>query len=622
MTGGHYPASFDNKTREIRVHQTAADRAAKGGDDSWELVTVLLHEFGHYIDAVLRQDLAPKNADGTSTLKADADLDEGAKYAYEIAFYDFAGTSETVYAQYSSPNYSGPLKVKYNAIRQAIRKAQDEDAQRREGKGGDEEYFGAGRGEHHKERPNSSFGHQSIEEALRSADGRVFNTNALKLIYFGNWLRDFSQVVDPAIVRKPGAPKNFPRAFSRVSLTEIVDVLGEADFVEHPRDRETYRVTQELLGVYRPVEHIDNPTNNDASAPDPQSIDAAFQPKPSAAYVAVDPATAMKRYIPASRDYMKAEIGKAAAAGPNAAGFRHLGAGLHVLEDYFAHSNFIELSLIKAGYKGVLPWTSPVQGAKHPIPVVTGMFDKDDVIASTAGLIADLLFKVEWEYKGLKPGERTKADRIMLILLREHSTPYYLDIYKQYLLARDGWLKVPGHEYADKALHYTFGMIGNVYNFVYSSLLKLVGESVDDQQVVRTGNPNTNGSTNPTHSQLAKDHDTHPFHVLAATLAKYAVQEVGTEMADRWTGRNPAADPASVAAAFLVHPNDCHWQDKIVADWARRNPAQLKRGESATEWEALEKAHKKEVLDTIANAGKASRSTWKYVTDYFDDLFK
>lgn len=91
-------------------------------------------------------------------------------------------------------------------------------------------------------------------------------------------------------------------------------------------------------------------------------------------------------------------------------------------------------------------------------------------------------------------------------------------------------------------------------------------------------------------------------------------------MAERWTNANPSADPAAVAEAYLVHPLDCSWQDAIVSQWAQRNPIQVKRGESATEWEALEKAHKKEVLDTINNMGKASKSTWDYVNEYFDEL--
>ena len=86
MSGSHYPAEFDNDTREILVHWFAAKRAVTDRDDAWLLLTALLHEFGHYIDTVLRHDLADKNADGSSTLASDARDDEGARFAYEIAF--------------------------------------------------------------------------------------------------------------------------------------------------------------------------------------------------------------------------------------------------------------------------------------------------------------------------------------------------------------------------------------------------------------------------------------------------------------------------------------------------------------------------------------------------------
>jgi carboxypeptidase C (cathepsin A) len=76
------------------------------------------------------------------------------------------------------------------------------------------------------------------------------------------------------------------------------------------------------------------------------------------------------------------------------------------------------------------------------------------------------------------------------------------------------------------------------------------------------------------------------------------------------------------AAHFLVHPFESSWQDQIVAEWARQNPALVKRGESATEWEALEKEHKKKVLESISTVSKSSKLTWDYVNRYFDELLK
>ena len=608
--GCHYPAEFDNETRKIYVHKAAAERAAENRGDSWELVAALLHEFGHYIDVVLRDGMPAADAQG----------EEGARFAYQLAFYDFANSSETAYADYSGPSYSGQLKANYAEIRAEILRRQGRDAQEKEGKDGSREHFGAGKGEHYKERPNSSFGHQSIEYVLEQADIR-FDYPIRKHIYFGNWLRDFSQVVDPSIVRAPGEEKSFPERISRDHLTRLVDIFARKEFVEIPSERSSFVVTKDNLGVYRPVEHIDNPTSNSKDAPDPRSKDPAFQTPATKEDVAVDPVTSMKRYIAASKSYMCAELDRAAAAGPTKQGCIHFGAALHVLEDYFAHSNFIELSLRKVGFIGVLPWTSPAPG-KHPLPVVTGMFDKDDVIASTAGLIAETLFSVQWEFKASQPYERTDADKIILILLEECKNPDMLKTYNNYLKVRDKWASVPGHQYAEGAMHYTLGMVGNIFNWVYSTLIHLVGNSVDDQQVVRIGNPNTNGSTDPTHSQLAKDHDNHPFHTLAAQLARHTVLEVGKAMAQKWWGNGGGASPSVVAAQFICHPSDCTWQDQQVKAWGVAHPDQVKRGESATEWEALERAHKQEVMDNLERMRQGPRRSWNYVSKYYEDLFK
>ena len=114
---------------------------------------------------------------------------------------------------------------------------------------------------------------------------------------------------------------------------------------------------------------------------------------------------------------------------------------------------------------------------------------------------------------------------------------------------RDAIARIPGHEYLERAMHYTLGMVSNAYNFVYGSLIHLVGNSVDDQQVLRLGDPNKNGSTNPTHSQLAKDHDNHPFHTLAARLAKVAVSK-GRTGDGPTTGRRSYRRPCSRCCFF------------------------------------------------------------------------
>jgi type VI secretion system secreted protein VgrG len=623
MNGGHYPASFDNLKKTILVHQVAADRAAKDNDESGDLLVALIHEFGHYIDNLLRVDLADKDAHGVSTLKPDSEGDEGAAFAYGVAFFDFAESSETVYATYTSPKFTGPLRVNYHEVRELLKASQDEDAQKKEGKQGDVEHFGAGKGENHKKNPNGSFGHQSIEFALRDSHNKFKNDVILHQIYFGNWLRDYSQVLDPAIVRRAGAPLNFPKILDRDALTELVDILAFVEFVDEdiPSDLALFKVTKERLGVYKPVEHIDNPTNNDPKAGDPRKVDTDFQAPASKTDLAVDPATSMKRYVGYSRDYMTKELNAAVAAGATPAGYRHFGAALHVLEDYFAHSNFVELSLRKVGYTKVLPWTSPVAG-KHKYPLVTGMFNPDDVIASTAGTLADLLFKVEWEHEEkADPYKHTAADKIIIVLLREHNEVRYLRIYKQWIQIRGDIYKLPPKKWMRYVIHYTIGMVGTIHSWVYSTLMHALGNSVDDVQVEMKGDPNKNGSTDPSHSQLAKDHDNHPFHTLAATLAKHAVREVGKKMSGRWWDGRATDNPAALAASFLVHPLDTDWQDAMVKKWALGHPQQLIDGEDSTLWARLEKAHKEEVQLGIKKTQAKSKATWEYINENFEAIF-
>jgi hypothetical protein len=205
----------------------------------------------------------------------------------------------------------------------------------------------------------------------------------------------------------------------------------------------------------------------------------------------------------------------------------------------------------------------------------------------------------------------------MLILLEEHSDPGYLKRFQEYLWLRDKWASIPGHQIPEGMMHYTVGMVGNLYNFVYNSLLHLMGNSVSDEQVYRAGDPNTNGSTDPTHSQLAKDHDNHPFHTLAAGLAKEAVGKVGGAMAAYWKG-DATGNPGQVAASYLVHPYDCAWQDQKVTAWAKSHAAQVKRGESSTEWAALRKEHEQEVRDGIKKVGGRSQEIWNYINENYE----
>lgn len=86
------------------------------------------------------------------------------------------------------------------------------------------------------------------------------------------------------------------------------------------------------------------------------------------------------------------ELGRRYARSKNEAdlheALRLLGTGCHCLEDYSAHSNYIELALIELGERGVFPHVGRrtqvnLPGARHPVyPLITGTFGGVDFLHS------------------------------------------------------------------------------------------------------------------------------------------------------------------------------------------------------------------------------------------------
>ena len=67
---------------------------------------------------------------------------------------------------------------------------------------------------------------------------------------------------------------------------------------------------------------------------------------------------------------------------------RLLGTGCHCLEDYAAHSNYVELALVELGERGVFPYVGrktmmKLPGPPQPVfPIVTGTFGGVDFLYS------------------------------------------------------------------------------------------------------------------------------------------------------------------------------------------------------------------------------------------------
>jgi hypothetical protein len=595
VSSSAHRADYDNRDRVIRLHAAEVEHVLDDPRSSWELLEILLHEFGHHLDNFLRQDLADKHPDGSATVADDAHLEEGSRHVQRMALFESLNTDEIEIANYTAPgkdtvNITACYACAMQMIREApagcVRHPQNTDRNR--------EGFEAGDGGEH------TFTHSTIEAVLAPLG---FMREEVEMVYFGNWLRDYSQLLDPKIIRAGTMPKSFPDVLSREALTEIVDIISATRFsYVKSLAPNIFRATPELLGVYRPCEHIDNPKVVEPQPADPKTRDADFEPwvLPGDPSLEVDPETSMKRYIQRSVRFMQEELKTSMFSQRSAEGLIKFGSGLHVLEDFFAHSNFVELSLIKLGYADVLPWTSKAD-CKWGLPLVTGMFGGTDVVASLAAPLAEKIFSTaDLVFEPSKAGVRTERDRIMLVLLKEHQDPVFLNTFEQYLEIRDKWADLPWSEFVEKYLWITslpLQVLGNAYGTVMQGVLKLAGNSVDDYQTLFGDDPNTSGSTDPSHSQLSKDHGEHPLHTLASLLAQEAVKTVAQTMTEQWSGQSKT-NPATVAAAYFAHPMDTVWQDAIVKEWAIANPDLIRRSASKNE---LDKIH--DQLRESANQG-------------------
>ncbi|KAK3058388.1 hypothetical protein LTS18_011407, partial [Coniosporium uncinatum] len=247
----------------------------------------------------------------------------------------------------------------------------------------------------------------------------------VKRVYFGNWLRDYSQAVDVGTVKYVSAE----------AIRLILWVLG---FMSFGYGTKEFEVTTERLGCYRPEEHIDNPKDY-AENEDARHYDRRLRgPVDERRELAVDQRTGLKNYI-ASEDMgittsaglVRNLFGRSIQLGRqyNRSGrkedlyetLRLLGTGCHCLEDYSAHSNYTELCLIELGERNVFPHVGrrtqmQVRGARSPIwPLITGTFGGVDFLHSVMGEFSDKAVQSEvQELEGAISDSTSKQNGSML----------------------------------------------------------------------------------------------------------------------------------------------------------------------------------------------------------------
>ncbi|GAB1311042.1 Heterokaryon incompatibility protein Het-C [Madurella fahalii] len=255
--------------------------------------------------------------------------------------------------------------------------------------------------------------HGDIEDVLlkifmaRAAGGKKFDKLMVSRVYFGNWLRDYSQAIDVGTVKSVSAE----------AIRLLLCILGFLTFGYGSRE---FEVTAERLGCYRPEDHIDNPKNY-ADNLDARQYDRRLRgPVNEHVELAVDEETGMKNYIAnenlrimtsakhVRRLFAKCiDLGRSYGQSGNKEelyeALRLLGTGLHCLEDYFAHSNYVELALIELGERDVFPHVGRytklrIPGARREVyPIVTGTFGGVDFLHSVTGEVSDKMIQSEIE---------------------------------------------------------------------------------------------------------------------------------------------------------------------------------------------------------------------------------
>ncbi|KAF8455709.1 heterokaryon incompatibility protein Het-C-domain-containing protein [Terfezia claveryi] len=256
-----------------------------------------------------------------------------------------------------------------------------------------------------------NFRHGDIEDTLKKLvylKGAKWTSKLIKKVYFGNWLRDYSQAVDVGTVK----------SVNPQSIRILVWILA---FMSFGFATGEFEVTEERLGVYRPEEHIDNPKDY-ADNQDARLYDARLRPPVHPTELAVDPQTCMKNYIAnenlgiaTSTGYIKHSLnrsihfGRLYTSGPpgdvnnethlNEA-LRCLGQALHTLEDFSAHSNYVELVLREMGMLSIFPHVGAMTqmvlpNGKALFPLTTGTFGGVDFLHSVIGEAQDKFTQTE-----------------------------------------------------------------------------------------------------------------------------------------------------------------------------------------------------------------------------------
>ncbi len=208
--------------------------------------------------------------------------------------------------------------------------------------------------------------HEGIARVALGEDAK-FSQMEATAVYYGNWMRDVNQVFVPALIDTLGAD----------TLYSMLTMNSYKKFGKMP--------TQEQLGFYIPAEHLDSPAgavkgseyskyvpkvsselanqsavNPEGAKPVPESAKTKQKSTNSKSTDIFNDESlnddskifdvdqhGIMAYMHRSFEHLENRLVLAAKRGRNEDGMLHCGAAMHVVDDLFAHSNFVEIALEK-----------------------------------------------------------------------------------------------------------------------------------------------------------------------------------------------------------------------------------------------------------------------------------
>ncbi|KAK5941191.1 hypothetical protein PMZ80_006468 [Knufia obscura] len=463
------------------------------------------------------------------------------------------------------------------------------------------------------------------------------HSTLVRQIYFGNWLRDFSQLIDRKAIEVVPEP----------ILRAVVAIFAHIQFGYSTGE---FEVTPERLGCYRPEEHIDNPKGYEGGG---DGLHKQLRLQVSPEELAVQSGTAMKNYVAnqdftgvndTSLDYIEKQLVAAIACGrardPEA--YTHLGAALHTLEDFVAHSNWLELCIQMLGSQmgegipessammNVFAFTGGAARVRTQrglvAPLVTGTFGALDLYQSLLGEVDDKISALslpglQMRMKGPEDSI-SGASKALVALLSGIGGNDFVDnitsISKAATQKPADWGKLnktptllweqvqPFFRIRDKIVrwvydHLTVDAVANAIAAISTALDKLIYMVIGvflgpvlkdiggalhqqsehllrkDQQIrLQKGEESIFGdnstATDPTHSQLCKDHYDHDLNELAGLVASKITTLTIKKIVEIWQpGSTIDPKPAlSSILATLHHPfnysKDTEIQALMVAE--------------------------------------------------------